>query len=156
MMRAKIGDIEIEGTPDEIGAMIRSLELAPFGKLLNKRDFLQPTRHMAPASGDSFVSEEVAFKAIKRRPLSPNQAIILALLLRKNGDWATAIELRQETKYNASQLAGLFGAFGKRVAGTDGYVDGTSFFDWEWDYEADCYKYRLPNGVLEAVARVNP
>jgi hypothetical protein len=155
-MKAKLGEIEFEGTPEEIAAMIRSLELGWTGKVLNKRDFLQPIPQIAPASDNEFVSEEVAFKAIKRRPLSSNQAILLACLLKKKGDWAPAIELQQALQYSPSQLSGLFGAFGKRVSGTDGYIDGTSFFELEWDYEIDCYKYRLPSGVLKAVTRVNP
>jgi hypothetical protein len=158
IMKAKLGEIEFEGTPAEIADMVRNLELDWTGNLLNKRDFLQPVPRVEPDSDSDaeFTSEEVAFKAIKRRPLSPNQAILLAYLLKKKDAWATAIELQQVLKYSSSQLSGLFGAFGKRVSGTDGYIDGTSFFELEWDYEIDCYKYRLPSGPLRAVTRVNP
>jgi hypothetical protein len=157
-MKAKLGEIEFEDTPAEIAAMIRSLELGWTGKVLNQQNFLNPASQVESDSDfdTEFVSEKVAFMALKRRPLSPNQAILLAYLSERKGNWATAIELQQELKYSPSQLSGLFGAFGKRVSGTDGYIDGTSFFEHEWDYEVDCYKYRLPRGVLEAVIRVNP
>jgi hypothetical protein len=80
--------------------------------------------------------EEVAFRVLKRRPLSVAQARLLATLLKNGKAWTTAKDLQNATKYNPSQLAGLFGAFGKRVTGTDGYEDGMSFFEWEWDYES--------------------
>ncbi|MDP9056321.1 MAG: hypothetical protein M3N34_03155 [Pseudomonadota bacterium] len=147
-MKAKIGGIDVEGTPEEILTFSRMIENAatpPAVPPLNK------------AAGDErFVSEEVAFKVIKRRPLSPGQSTVLALLLRNSGTWTTAKDLQKATKYEPSQLAGLLGAFGKRVSSTDGYVEGTAFFEVEWDYEKDCHKYRLPSGPLAAVERVKP
>jgi hypothetical protein len=149
-MKARIGEIEIDGTPEEIGILIRRLELGPFGNLLaHKRDFLQSK----PEKSDLFVSEDVAFRVLKRRPLSEAQSKVLSLLGKSDSKWTSAKDIQAAAGYNASQLAGLFGAFGKRVSGTPGHIKDTLFFDQKWDYEKDCYKYRLPEGSMSAVKR---
>jgi hypothetical protein len=102
---------------------------------------------------DPFVSEEIAFRVIKRRPLSREQSKTLAILRQSGDDWVSAKALCRDLGYSSSQLAGMLGAFGKRLTATDGYVDGTWFFDQEWDYENNCYQYRLPDGVRKAVGR---
>lgn len=142
-MKARIGTVEVEGTPEEIGALLRSFNDSP------------PTGGIpTPSSaGDTFVSEEIAFRALKRRQLSPEQKIMLSLLKANNPAWTTAKELQKAMGYSPSQFAGLMGAFGKRIGSTDGYVDYTSFFEQEWDYEQDCNRYRLPAGPLAAVRR---
>jgi hypothetical protein len=150
-MKANInpnGSIEIQdGTPEEVFALsLLMADKSPFSS----------SKPSATATDSIVMSEDVAFRVLKRRPLSEAQAKLLALLLRNGSAWSTAKELQKATKYNPSQLAGLFGAFGKRVTGTEGFIEGTSFFEWEWDYEVDCYKYRLPADVLKAVARVDP
>jgi len=143
-MRAKIGSVEIEGTAEEISAVLRSL---PLGTLDHS-----PLIESAAKSG-KFVPEELAFRVLKRRPLSSEQRPLLSLLARNHPSWTSAFELQKATKYKPSQLAGLLGAFGKRVTATNGYLAGMWFFDQEWDYEQDCNRYRLPEGVLNAVRR---
>ncbi|HYF22902.1 MAG TPA: hypothetical protein VD929_05830 [Caulobacteraceae bacterium] len=34
---------------------------------------------------------------------------------------------------------------------TEGHVEGTWFFDQEWDYAHNCYRYTLPESVREAL-----
>ena len=67
--------------------------------------------------------------------------------------WTSAKELEKATAYNSNQLAGLLGAFGKRVAATDGFDDGMVLFDYEWSYDEDCYFYRLDEDTLQGVLR---
>ena len=45
------------------------------------------------------------------------------------------------------------GAFGRRLTHTPGYVEGSWFFDNNWDYHAGCYAYGLPETVREALRR---
>lgn len=145
-MKARFGTIEVEGEPAEIAALIRSLQ----------PDLGEPAAGGSVAdngAGKTFVSEEVAFRVLKRRPLSREQTLILALLKNNHPAWTSAFELQKAAKYNGSQLAGLLGAFGKRIASTEGYKPGTWFFDQEWDYEQDCNRYRLPQSALAAVQR---
>ena len=143
-MKARIGSVEVEGTPEEIGRLIRDLETLPSSSG-DKR---------ATDDGDRrFVDEGVAFKMIKRRPLSDGQKALIEKLGSEHPSWTSAKDLQKATKFNANQLAGLLGAFGKRVSSTEGYIQGSILFDYRWDYDHDCYFYRLPEGVLAAVKR---
>jgi hypothetical protein len=144
-MKAKIGNVEIEGTPEEVATLLRTLrwDISTIAHEHDNKSQPQPR----------YVSSEIAFKAIKRRPLSSEQTTILKMLNQKHPDWASSKDLQEATNFNANQLAGIFGAFGKRVSATEGYERGTLFFEQQWDYDKDCYIYRLPQATLEAVKR---
>ena len=144
-MKAKIGNIEVEGTPDEIATLLSRMPLAAYPVTQDPAQ--------TPRSGRTFVSEEVAFRALKRRPLSDQQGAVLTKLKASYPDWTSAKDLQKVTDYTRNQLAGLFGAFGKRVAATDGYVSDSWFFDTEWSYDKGCYQYRFPPAVYSAVQR---
>lgn len=144
-MKAKIGSVEVEGTPDEIAALLQRIPLATLP--------VSNTDDRGRRSGRHYVSEEVAFRVLKRRPLSKEQSSVLVKLKADYPAWTLAKDLQKTTGYNRNQLAGLFGAFGKRVAATHGYVPDTWFFDSEWNYDSDCYQYRLSPDVHAAVTR---
>ena len=143
-MKAKIRGVEVEGDVDDIAALILKLE----GRLTGDTDTAAAPRH-------KFVSADVAYKALRRRSLSLEQEAVLRTLKRNHPNWTSAEELQVATSYTSSQLAGLLGAFGKRVYATPGYVEGQWFFDQEKDYETGSNKYRLPDSVLAAVTRAN-
>ncbi len=67
--------------------------------------------------------------------------------------WTSAIELQKATGYSPAQLAGLLGAFGRRVTGTPGYRQGSWWFEQEWSYDQGCNRYRFPESVSMAVTR---
>lgn len=144
-MKAKFGSVEVEGTPDEIATLLQRMSVnVPTADM---------PREPSATAGRHYVSEDVAFRALKRRSLSIPQGIVLAKLKVNYPAWTLAKDLQTVTGYNRNQLSGLFGAFGKRIAATDGYLPDTWFFDVEWNYDADCYQYRLPPTVLSAVER---
>ena len=143
-MKAKIGTVEVEGTPQEISQLFWSMGLQNFGK---------PAGAASNGGDRSFVSQDVAFRMLKRRPLSDGQRAVFALLRKNHPDWTSAAELQRAAKYNPNQLAGLLGALGKRVSSTDGYESGSVLLDYRWDYDDDCYYYRLPDDVKAAVER---
>jgi hypothetical protein len=142
-MKAKIHGIDVEGDVDDIAALILKLQRAG------------AAAPSTPATSDAskFVSSDVAYKAIRRRSLSLEQEAVLRTLKRNHPGWTTAKQLQEALSYSPSQLAGLLGAFGKRVYATPGYLEGQWFFDQEWDYEEGANKYRLPEPVLAAVTR---
>ena len=144
-IKAKIHGVEVEGDVEDIAALI--LKLQGGG--------VTGAESIAPTPNHKFVSSEVAFKALRRRSLSLEQEAVLRTLKRNHPSWTTAEELQRVTSYTPSQLAGLLGAFGKRVYSTPGYIQGQWFFDQERDYEAGANKYRLPDSVLTAVTRAN-
>lgn len=143
-MRAKFGSVEVDGTAEEIASLIRSLS----GELTSIS-----ACEAELTSGQEFVSEAVAFAAIRRRELTQETAKILKILLSKYPGWASYEELKSAIGYSSSQLAGLLGAFRKRLYATRGYVNGTAFFDQEVDYETGEYRYRIPESVAVAVRR---
>lgn len=143
-MKATIGNIQIEGTREEIEALVRSL----LPDLTNHRANNFPTRTFG-----TDMTEEFAFRVLKRRPLSAQTTVILSLLLKQYPNWTPATDLMKAVNYTPSQLAGTLGALGKRVSGTEGYDGNSRFFDNEWDYDIDCYKYRLVPGAASAVER---
>jgi hypothetical protein len=150
-MKAKIGDLEVDGTPDEIAKLVNALEQGPLSawRSLAGRNLLKPKE----ASSGPFVSQEIAFRVIKRRPLSQEQSKMLSILRKAGDEWVSAKALQASLGYSSSQLAGMLGAFGKRLSGTDGYIEGTWFFDQDWDYASSCYQYRLPDSVRSAVVK---
>jgi hypothetical protein len=141
-MRAQFGKIVVEGTTKEIADLIRELNDE------------QVSDFAAAADDDSrWVSEDLAFRVLKRRALSPEQRAVLGKMKANHPAWTTFNELLEATGYSTSQLSGLLGAFGKRVYSTEGYEDDTYFFDQEWDYENDANRYRLPDSAYRAVIR---
>jgi hypothetical protein len=142
----------IEGTPEE---------LAAYNAQANGAQTPPPVAKSAPASpkplekhedGDRpehFVTTVFARRALKRRPLSKEFKIILKVLYDAHPALVHARELQKPTGYSARQLAGLMGAFGRRMSHTDGYDSKAHFFDWEW--ADDGWAYGLPETVREAV-----
>jgi hypothetical protein len=143
-MKAKIGAVEVEGTPQEISQLLWSMGVHDVSKLTAKSTAAEEKR---------FVSQDVAFRMLKRRPLSDSQRALFSMLRANHPNWTSAKALQKTTKYNPNQLAGLLGALGKRVSSTDGYVGGSVLLDYRWDYDDDCYQYRLPDDVKAAVER---
>ena len=68
-MRAMIGDIEIEGTADEIAALLRSLG----GVKITVQKEHNGEECLDEDDLDEFVTAKVAKRALKRRPLSSAQ-----------------------------------------------------------------------------------
>lgn len=142
-MRATIEGIEVEGTPAEVAAFARDL-----------RSGSKPIQVPSdPHQDTKFVSEDFAFRVLRRRPLSNETSKMLQMLVKATPKWTAAKGLEKALDYSRSQLGGLFGAFGKRVNATDGYIKGAAFFDWEWNYEENCWQYRLPPASLAACRR---
>lgn len=98
-----------------------------------------------------FVSVEVARRVLSRRSLSREQRAVLKLIYHAHPNTVAASELQSKIKYSKPEFAGFMGAFGRRLARTKGYVDGTWFFDNNWDDDEMCNLYRLPESVREAM-----
>ena len=54
--------------------------------------------------------------------------------------------------YEPAQFAGLMGAFGRRVANTEGYDSDLLFFESRWNDNEETWDYRVPDTVREALA----
>lgn len=144
-MKAKIGSIEVEGTPQELSQLFWSMGIQDIRKAA--------ATSVPEVDGKGVMSEDVAFRMLKRRSLSDSQRAIFSLLRKRHPAWTSAKELQKAANYSANQLAGLLGALGKRASATEGYVPGSALLEYRWDYDDDCYYYRLPEEVKSAVVR---
>lgn len=145
-----------EGSPEELAEYQRRLGPNEAGVSPNALD-AKPSPKNAPETTNvsawmrrpvDFVDVQVARKMISRRPLSDQQKIVLKTLYGTPHLVPTA-KLQDVTGYSARQMAGLMGAFGRRLTHTEGYEEGTSFFDWWWDENG--WHYSLPDSVRHAM-----
>ena len=78
---------------------------------------------------------------------------VLAALYEADPPWLPLPTLHRVSGYSPSQFAGLMGAFGRRMANTDGYDADAHFFAFRWNDEDDVWDYGLPVSVREALER---
>jgi hypothetical protein len=143
----------VEGTPEEIREALPHLTSATI--LVNPAGPANLPAAEAPGSANegekAFVSLAVARRVLTRRPLSKEQRIVLASLYDAHPDMVSTALLQKAAGYSPAQLAGLFGAFGRRLANTDGYIADTHFFDYKWEEGDGSWHYGLPETVREAL-----
>ncbi len=150
-MRVTINGFEVEGTPEEVAALIRA-----HGTVASAKEPAEREKAAVVGDDERFASEKVAFRALRRRPLSSAQRILFRTLLDAYPEWVSASKLQATTGYGPNQLGGLLGAIGRRLSQTDGYVRNTSMLEWLWDADENEYSYRLPASSRNAVERINP
>jgi hypothetical protein len=150
-MRATI----LDGTPEEVAAALRLLNSAG-PTAIAVPQVQRPSVHSSEDIEDTeYVSVEVARAVLTRIPLSTEQTSTLGAIYTAHPNMVPGTELGEAIGYSRSQFAGLMGAFGRRVAHTVGYVEGTSFFVQKWPNGAECWQYGLPESVREALRLEN-
>ncbi len=102
-----------------------------------------------------FVTVDFARRVLTRRPLSKPLKALIQALTEAHPNRVLIATLYDATGYTAAQFAGLMGAFGRRVAYTEGFEKGTYFFDYKWNVEANQWEYRFPESAREAVSLEN-
>ena len=98
-----------------------------------------------------YVTTRFARRVLTRRPLSTSMRTLFQALYESHPDWSSALALHQVLDYRPAQLAGLMGAFGRRIANTEGFDSEAHFFDFRWNDEKGAWDYRLPKSVHEAL-----
>ncbi len=139
-----------DGTVQEIIEAVKGMQASSVEELSEPLPIVAPPI-VGEATDHEFISFDIARRMLSRRPLSKEQLAVLRLLYKAYPGQVAAAELQAVTSYSRAQLAGLMGAFGRRLTHTEGYVDGTWLFDGEWDYEAKAYTYRLPEALKTAI-----
>jgi hypothetical protein len=146
--------ITFEGTPDEIArafpGLTSSLAVAASAKDRNSTSTSQVTGAVEDGTEEGEeVSVEVARRCLNRIPLAAKQLVVLRMLYDAHPGTVNSAMLVTKLSYSRPQFTGLMGAFGRRLANTPGYVDGTWFFEQEWDGTSNTYG--LPESVREAM-----
>lgn len=146
-----------EGTPDEIGMVMKSLRGAEVDATPSPTK-ARPPLPLTPFKGSvnegeerKFVTIEFARQVMTRLPLSAPFERVLIALKEAHPDLVSTADLYKASGYVGQHFAGLMGAFGRRMKHTKGYDDEAHFFNFEWDEEAGGWKYGLPDSVLEAI-----
>ncbi len=151
-MRATISGITVEGTPEEIAALIRAHSSSDAEQAMTEESVFSKEID----DDERFASEKIAYRALRRRPLSSAQRIVFRTLMNAYPDWVSAADLQSATGYNGNQLGGLFGGIGRRLSSTEGHALGSAMFEWMWHPDEHQYVYRLPPSVYHAVKRIDP
>jgi hypothetical protein len=151
-MRVTINGFEVEGTPEEVAALIRAHGSASSAQGSAEKDEQSHT----VAEDERFASEKIAYRALCRRPLSSAQRTLFRTLSDAYPGWVSSSKLQAATSYNPNQLGGVLGAIGRRLSQTEGYVRDSALIEWMWDADENEYAYRLPPSVQNAVRRIGP
>ena len=105
--------------------------------------------------GKRFVTVEFAREVLTRLPLSPAQRAVLKAVYDAGAEeYVTTTELVRVLGYGSGhQLAGLMGAFGRRIANSTGFDKNATFFEIQRNDAASAWEYRLPATVRNALAQ---
>ena len=146
----------VEGTVEEIREVIPMLQ--PFTSetpiLSPQIDEPKPDSAAHQSNDKKPVTVEFALRALTRRPLSQPQRKVLKALYDAHPKHLTSPALQEVAGYGSShQLAGLMGAFGRRLSNTAGFDENAEFFKWRRDDKTGIWEYRLADSVLEALKR---
>ena len=147
--------IRVEGTATEISDVLRSL---PGGATvytaaveLTNEGVRATTSSETTEPESRFVTTRFARRVLKRLPLSTPMKNVLRALYKAHPNRLSQATLQDVAGYEPSQYAGMMGAFGRRIANTEGYDSETEFFDWKQDEEEKTWYCRLPDTVREAL-----
>jgi len=146
--------VTFEGTTEEIATLFPHLSQKsnPVEAVAGVEGrTLQVELPTTEADEDSPVSTEFARKVLSRLPLAKQQRDMLRAIYAAHPDRISSAELVRKIGYRHQQFVGLMGAFGRRIGNTEGHIDGSWFFDVEWDQATGSNYYKLPETVREAL-----
>ena len=148
--------MRIEGTPAELSDVLRALPGAAMVHTtaveLTDEIVESSTSSESPEEASRFVTTRFARRALKRLKLSKPMKKVMRALYEAETEWLPLATLQEVASYTPAQFAGLMGAFGRRMANTEGYDSEADFFEYEWDEGKETWCYRLPETVRKALA----
>jgi hypothetical protein len=147
-IKVKINGNDIEGDAAAIALIINAL--GESGQRTAVHD-----RKQSESNRDE-ISDEFVTRVLTRRPLSPAQRRLFKMLRAKGEYWLPSSVIMQNMGLNGNAFGGLFGAIGRRVSTTDGYKEGFTLFEWQWDENREEQDCRLHPVALEAIKRIDP
>lgn len=147
--------IRVEGTAAETSDVLRALPGAATVHTaaveLTDAGVQTTTSSETPEPESRFVTTRFARRVLKRLPLSKPMKDMLSALFQAYPEWLSRATLRDAAEYGSSEYAGMMGAFGRRIANTEGFDSETEFFEWKWDDDERTWYCRLPDTVREAL-----
>ncbi|MDE0513002.1 MAG: hypothetical protein OXI88_14575 [Gammaproteobacteria bacterium] len=147
--------IRVEGTAAEISDVLRALPGAATVHTaaveLTDAGVQATTSSETPEPESRFVTTRFARRVLNRLPISKPMKNVLSALCKAHPEWLSRATLRDAAGYGSSEYAGMMGAFGRRIANTEGYDSETDFFEGKWDDDERTWYCRLPDTVREAL-----
>lgn len=146
--------IEAEGTPEELMQIRGLFENAPeqVSVKLNTPEHLEPQSVSIPAANGALVTTDLVLRVLTRRELHANVKKVLKALLRAGPKGMSSEEVAKAVSIDRGQLAGVFGAFGRRIANTKGWPVGADIIAYRRD-ENGRKRYYLPDVVRTALEK---
>lgn len=147
--------IRLEGTPTEMIEVIQALpeatKLRAVAVELTDEAVSSETPSESAETDSSVVSTRFARRALTRLGLSPPMRKVLTALFEAHPGWLSLPTLHGIADYTPAQFAGLMGAFGRRLANTEGYDSDLAFFEYKWNEDEEVWDYRLAKTVCDAL-----
>lgn len=147
--------LTFSGSPGEIAKVMAAVQNATATTVIPKS--LQPTGIDASTE---FVSPELIQRALNRRKLTHLTRNLLRTLCDAEEDerFVRRSKLRLALGSDGKELEdrrlnGVLGKFGMRVKHTDGYVSGTSYFEYKKTDDDGEWCYRLPDHLHSVVSK---
>lgn len=149
----KVRLVEVEGDPEEV-MRVSQLFGAHTG---NPGAYAPATERPEELQGETpqdgrAITPELVLRVLTRRELYTNVKKALKALLRAGPKGMTSEELAKAVGIDRGQLAGVFGAFGRRIANTKGWPAGADIIEHHRD-EAGRRRYHLPPVVRAALEK---
>jgi hypothetical protein len=133
----RLSFFDIEGTPEEVIRVSR--ELRPTSGQVNGQVAIPERSEAVPANASAngaSVTTDLVLRVLTRRDLSDDIKKDLKALMKAGPKGLSSEELAKAVGIDRGQLAGVHGAFGRRIANTPGWPTGVRMIE----------KYRDENG----------
>jgi hypothetical protein len=95
---------------------------------------------------------ELVERVLTRVVLAESHRALVTAVVEAGDEGILGSELLQRIGLANAQFRGVLGSFGRRVSNTPGWPKEVSFFDWEWDSEAEEWRYYLREPFRSAAA----
>jgi len=151
-VRATIDGIDVEGTPEELARFHAAIRSGRDDNAADTRREMQGISEAGTIESHG-ISEEFAYRVLRRLPLSKAQKSLLHTLKGAHPAWLLSSEIQSALACSPTSLGGIFGGLGRRVSATKGYNAGYNLWDWKWDEDEGEWAYRLPETVVSALDR---
>lgn len=149
----KVRFVEVEGDPEEVMRVSRLFGGASeqVSAQVSAPERSETASGIVSANGAS-VSPDLVLRVLTRRELSDDIKKALKALMKAASKGMTSEEIAKAVGIDRGQLAGVFGAFGRRIANTKGWPTGAHIIEKYRD-ENGRRRYRLPAIVRTALEK---
>jgi hypothetical protein len=151
-MDMKMRTLEFDGSPEEFSKVSHMFTGVPEASVSSSKGRQDAAEIQADAPRGQ-ITPEIVLRVLNRRSLSSSMRKVLKALVKAPTGGLTTSEIAEAVGISRAELAGVFGAFGRRVANTAGWPAGVAFAEYARDDDDDKarWRYWLPQAFHEAL-----